>query len=294
LIFKDNGSGFTPSNTSSFGLKLIDALSSQLAGELVVNYDHGTQYELNFKQINQTQMEAKHILVVEDEAFIAIHIQQVLEEEGYSVMIKHNTVAKAKKYLADHDVDLVIIDVQLNSTETGIELAHYLKTINSIPYLFLTSYSDKETLTEISETNPAGFLVKPFKSEDLVSTVFLILTKFSESEADKIPFQIRQVIDYVHQHIETRINIKDLANLTRWEVTHFSRLFKKHLHLTPHQYILAIKIELAKKQLIESDESLQEIALNLGFGAYSNFFNAFKKMTKLTPEKYRLQNQPIK
>jgi AraC-like DNA-binding protein len=160
--------------------------------------------------------------------------------------------------------------------------------------LFLTSYSDKETLTEISETNPAGFLVKPFKSEDLVSTVFLILTKFSESEADKIPFQIRQVIDYVHQHIETRINIKDLANLTRWEVTHFSRLFKKHLHLTPHQYILAIKIELAKKQLIESDESLQEIALNLGFGAYSNFFNAFKKMTKLTPEKYRLQNQPIK
>ncbi len=52
LIFKDNGSGFTPSNTSSFGLKLIDALSSQLAGELVVNYDHGTQYELNFKQIN--------------------------------------------------------------------------------------------------------------------------------------------------------------------------------------------------------------------------------------------------
>jgi AraC-like DNA-binding protein len=41
-------------------------------------------------------------------------------------------------------------------------------------------------------------------------------------------------------------------------------------------------------------ESLQEIALNLGFGAYSNFFNAFNKMTKLTPEKYRLQNQPIK
>jgi AraC-like DNA-binding protein/galactitol-specific phosphotransferase system IIB component len=239
-------------------------------------------------------MEAKHILVVEDEAFIAMHIQQVLEEEGYSVMIKHNTVAKAKKYLADHDVDLVIIDVQLNSTETGIELAHYLKTINSIPYLFLTSYSDKETLTEISETKPAGFLVKPFKSEDLVSTVFLILTKFSDSQDDKIPFQIRQVIEYVHQHIETRINIKDLANLTRWEVTHFSRLFKKHLHLTPHQYILAIKIELAKKQLIESDESLQEIALNLGFGAYSNFFNAFKKMTKLTPEKYRLQNQPIK
>jgi two-component sensor histidine kinase len=52
LIFKDSGSGFSPSNTSSFGLKLIDALSTQLSGELGVNYDNGTQYELNFKQLN--------------------------------------------------------------------------------------------------------------------------------------------------------------------------------------------------------------------------------------------------
>lgn len=238
-------------------------------------------------------MEPKHILVVEDEAFIAMHIQQILEEEGYTIEIAQNTVPKAKKYLNNHHVDLVIIDVHLNTEENGIDLANYLSTLKTVPFLFLTSYSDKETLLEISETNPAGFLVKPFKSQDLVSSVFLILTKNLGSNEDDIPFQIKQVIEYIEEHIESRINIKDLANLTRWEVTHFSRLFKKHLYLTPHQYILNTKIEHAKNQLIESDDSLQEIALNLGFGAYSNFFNAFKKNTKMTPEKYRLTHQKI-
>jgi AraC-like DNA-binding protein len=239
-------------------------------------------------------MTQKHILVVEDEAFIAMHIQQVLEAEGHLVNVKQNTVSKAKKYLAANKVDLVIIDIHLNSDETGIDLANYLKAQAIAPYMFLTSYSDKDTLLEISKTDPAAFLVKPFKSEDLISTVFLLLKKHVMESAETIPYQLKQVIEYIDEHIEQRIKIKALAQLTRWEVTHFSRLFKKHFHFTPHQYILNVKIEHAKKQLINSSDSLQDLAQDLGFGAYSNFYNAFKKMTKSTPEKFRLNHQKLK
>lgn len=236
----------------------------------------------------------KRILIIEDEPLIALDLQQLLEHEGYEVFTDYQNVAHAIELINEWKPDLVLLDIELNEKKSGIDIAAYLNQRTTIAFCFLTSYSDFNTLEKVKKTHPKGFLVKPFKAQDVISTVYLLLGATEEPDDQFMPYQIKQVIDYIDQHCNERINIKDLANLTRWEVTHFSRLFKKHLHLTPHQYILTIKIELAKKQLIESDESLQEIALNLGFGAYSNFFNAFKKITKMTPEKYRLQHQSIK
>lgn len=236
----------------------------------------------------------KRILIIEDEPLIALDLQQLLEQEGYEVFTDYQNVAHAIELITEWKPDLVLLDIELNEKKSGIDIAAYLNQRTNIAFCFLTSYSDFNTLEKVKKTQPKGFLVKPFKAQDVISTVYLLLGTTDEPEDNFMPYQIKQVIEYIDQHRNERINIKDLANLTRWEVTHFSRLFKKHLHLTPHQYILTIKIERAKQQLVESDESLQEIALNLGFGAYSNFFNAFKKITKMTPEKFRLQHQSIK
>lgn len=236
----------------------------------------------------------KRILIIEDEPLIALDLQQLLEQEGYVVLSDYQNVTYAIEIINEWQPDLVLLDIELNEKKSGLDIATYLNQHTSIGFCFLTSYSDFNTLEKVKKTQPKGFLVKPFKAQDVISTVYLLLGTSEEIDENFMPFQIKQVIEYIHQHYNERINIKDLAKLTRWEVTHFSRLFKKYLLLTPHQYILNVKIEYAKDKLIESDESLHEIALNLGFGAYSNFFNAFKKMTKMTPEKYRLQHRKIK
>jgi YesN/AraC family two-component response regulator len=236
----------------------------------------------------------KRILIIEDEPLIALDLQQLLEQEGYVVFSDYQNATNAIELINEWQPDLVLLDIELNEEKSGIDIATYLNQHTSIIFCFLTSYSDFNTLEKVKKTQPKGFLVKPFKPQDVISTVYLLLGSSDEIDENYMPFQIKQVIEYIQRHHHERINIKDLAKLTRWEVTHFSRLFKKHLMLTPHQYILNVKIEHAKNKLIESDESLHEIARNLGFGAYSNFFNAFKKITKTTPEKFRLHHQKIK
>lgn len=235
----------------------------------------------------------KRILIIEDEPLIALDLQQLLEQEGYEVFTDYQTVENVLYLLDSWSPDIVLLDIELNEKKTGIDVASFIHQNTSIPFCFISSYADPNTLEKVKHTHPKGFIVKPFKTQDVISTVYLHIGTNVDFENNFIPYQIKQVIEYIDQHYSERINIKDLANLTRWEVTHFSRLFKKYLSFTPHQYILNIKIEHAIQLLVHTDESLQDIAFNLGFGAYSNFFNAFKKNTKMTPEKYRLTHQKI-
>jgi DNA-binding response OmpR family regulator len=120
-------------------------------------------------------MDRKKILVVEDEPLIALNIQIELEREGYEVIIDCFNVDQALRLIECEKPDLVIIDVNLNDGKSGIDLAEILLEKDEIPYMYLTSYSDKATMAKVSTTRPYGYLVKPFNSENLIATVYVIL-----------------------------------------------------------------------------------------------------------------------
>ena len=239
----------------------------------------------------------KKILVVEDEPLIALNIQSELEKEGYEVIIDCFTVDQALQYISKEQPNLVLIDINLNDQKTGIDLGEILLAENKIPFVYLTSYSDKMTLEKAKETRPYGYLVKPFNIENLISTVFIILNNFEHRKVDversnepiinEMPFHIKSVLGVINKTITEKINIVDLAKYTPWESEHFSRIFKDFLGISPYQYILKRRVEISKSMLSETDESIIAISNLVGFSTYSNFYKAFKKITNITPEQYR-------
>jgi YesN/AraC family two-component response regulator len=243
------------------------------------------------------------ILVVEDEAIIALNIKKILDKAGFDTYIDCFTVNQALKLLKEISPDLIIIDINLKSEQTGIDLARELLKKDEIPFMYLTSYSDLATLEKAKGTRPYGYLVKPFKAEDLISTVFIIINNYryrnvdvarkEESDPVNSPYRIKKVLDYINDHIHEKIEITKLAEFTQWEPEHFSRVFKEFIQLTPYQYILKRKIEFARGMLVETGETLQNISNALGFDSYSNFYKAFKKYTQLTPAKYRAIHRTI-
>ena len=102
------------------------------------------------------------------------------------------------------------------------------------------------------------------------------------------PRQLQRVLDYVEAYLDRNIKLEDLAQLLGMSQFHFSRLFKQSLGLSPYQYLLQQRIERAKQLLKQTDRSILDIALEVGFGSHSHLTKKFRQLTGTTPKAYRL------
>ncbi|NQY05027.1 MAG: response regulator [Flavobacteriaceae bacterium] len=117
------------------------------------------------------------IYIVEDEPLIADTIQLALEKEGYVVCGSSDNAEEALPEIEELLPDLVLLDINIEGEIDGIACAKYIQENFEIPFIFLTSLSDKDTLEKVTHTNPAGFLNKPFNETGLCSNIEIALNK---------------------------------------------------------------------------------------------------------------------
>ena len=92
---------------------------------------------------------------------------------------------------------------------------------------------------------------------------------------------------YLHAHYQQPVSLNELAAVANISPIYFHKLFTAYFHKTPNQYLLDLRVEHAKRMLLEENFSLADIALSCGFTSQSYFCNRFKNLTGLTPLQYR-------
>ncbi|WP_319506193.1 response regulator [uncultured Methanolobus sp.] len=122
-------------------------------------------------------MDDVKILVVEDESIIALNIKKKLKSFGYTVPAIVATGEEAIKMAEITFPDLVLMDVRLKGDMNGVEAAGEIRKNFDIPVIYLTAYSDDEVLEKAKKTEPYGYIVKPFKANDLRSNIEIALYK---------------------------------------------------------------------------------------------------------------------
>lgn len=125
------------------------------------------------------------ILVVEDEFITQKTICNYLEEIGYEVVGKAMNAEDAIQILENKCVDFAILDINIKGDKTGIWLANQIITKYTIPHLFLTAYSDTETIKEALKTEPLGYLIKPFQKHDLFTSIEIAVLNYSKKNTSK-------------------------------------------------------------------------------------------------------------
>ena len=99
--------------------------------------------------------------------------------------------------------------------------------------------------------------------------------------------KLKVVLGYIDSHLGEKIELADLAALMDYSQYHFSRAFKNSTGLTPYQYVIQQRIELAKRLLLKSNISLSEVSLASGFSHQSHMNRHFKRLTGTTPKAFK-------
>lgn len=112
-------------------------------------------------------------------------------------------------------------------------------------------------------------------------------------------WQARVVVDHVLANLDTPMRVEDLAALTQLSKSHFSRAFKLSFRMSPHAYIVALRLSHARALLSDGDEQLSQIAVACGFADQAHFSRVFHRDVGCAPGLWRRQrrghpiNEPV-
>ena len=127
------------------------------------------------------------ILIVEDEPVIAENISIYLDNNDFEVSAIAYDSDEAFLQLKNNTPDAVILDINLESDKDGIDVAAYINKEIQIPFLFLTSYSDKNTLDKAKQVKPSGYIVKPFNEKTLLASLEIAISNFASEKNSAQP-----------------------------------------------------------------------------------------------------------
>ncbi len=132
------------------------------------------------------------ILIVEDEIIVAENLKAVLEKNGYTVTGITSSIDGARDLLKQIRPSLVLLDIYLKGEGSGIDLAVELNEQN-IPFVYVSANSSQEVLEAAKATGPYGFVIKPFRENDLLVALEIAFYRHAwQEQTNPISYETKQ------------------------------------------------------------------------------------------------------
>jgi len=139
---------------------------------------------------------ASKILVVEDEAIVAMDLKCQLRDMGYEVCGCFDNARDAIACAHREQPDLVLMDLVIRGGIDGVAAASHISRTMDIPVIFLTAYSDDDTIGRAAQAVPYGYLTKPFQPRELHAAIEVALYKSKlEQQLKQNEARFRSVFD---------------------------------------------------------------------------------------------------
>lgn len=123
-------------------------------------------------------MKKLKVLIVEDESIISLHIKNSVKSFGHEVVAIVEDSHSALRLVENEKVDIALVDISIQGDVDGIQTASVLNKVYNIPIIFLTAFTDMGTLKRASNIDFIGYIVKPFRDDELETMINLAILQY--------------------------------------------------------------------------------------------------------------------
>ena len=184
-----------------------------------------------------------NIFIVEDEIVVANDIKNILTAQGIFVTGIATNYEQAKAKIKSSKPDVVLCDINLREKKTGIELINELLENMYFKIIFITAYSDINTIQQANFLNPFHYIIKPFTDQQLITSVRMALLSLNEIRKEDLKPTKREVeVIRLLAKGKNNIQIGEILKISPNTVkTHRSNLLQK-LKITTVAELVALSL----------------------------------------------------
>lgn len=228
------------------------------------------------------------ILIVEDEIILAMALEIKLKKMGFNVSGISTSPNKAISHVQNHFPDIVIVDINLNSTKTGIDVANYIWKNFNIPIIFLTSYYNDNILKKAMESEPYAYLIKPCRASEIKVAINTVIHKhryFFKEMNTATPIKnkillISESLKFDREKSELYFKNK-VFKLSKNEIKLFNLLTKEAGEIISFTTIFSYIWREDVYDLSKLRSMIYRLKIRLGENPFENLYEAGYKVKKL-------------
>lgn len=247
----------------------------------------------------------RKILIVEDEKMIRQGIRVMIENSDvlYEEIHECRHGKEASEYLKENACDLVLTDIKMPFMD-GIELTAWMREhldAEQMPIIVVISgYGEYEYVRMAMKQGAIDYLLKPVDREELKRILWQAEESWQKrrpepgggvgSEGRISPVnqrKMQEAVSYLYRNYARPVDMAEVSNHISMNYTMFSAEFKKYTGQKFSAWLNRLRIEKAKKLILDSDLKLNEVGVKVGFEDAARFTKVFREETGMTPSMYR-------
>ncbi|CAG7645439.1 response regulator [Paenibacillus allorhizosphaerae] len=246
------------------------------------------------------------VMIVEDEVFVRESVKELIrwEEMNFTLVAEAGDGLEALELMKKEPPDLVITDIMMPGMD-GVELLKEARKAGmTSKFVMLTCMGDFEHMRQAMEYGASNYILKLSMSvNDLRETLSKINKELTlakplpdkahvrnsgvTSERNISHPELNKILTYIEQNYDKDISVKSLARYVMMGENYVSALFKKKMGTTLIHYLHEVRVNQAIRYLLETELTIHEVGMKVGFVNDNYFIKIFKRCTGTTPSQYR-------